>query len=217
MKLTFRLLAFIWAVILTIVLNVKLQAANTSDLTPVNLRTEYKVNPTIDAAKPRLSWELQSNIRGQMQTAYQIMVASSPEKLAAGKADIWNSDKVNGSATNQVQCAGAILPSRTVCYWKVRSWDKNGQVGAWSNIAQWEMGLLDKNAWKAQWIGNDLTHLGKGKTYHLPPAPFFRKETQLKSAVKKARLYVTSLGLYEFHINGKRIGKDYFTPGLDRL
>ena len=74
-------------------------------------------------------------------------------------------------------------------------------------------GCSVKSDWKADWIGNDLTALGKGKTYHLPPAPFFRKETILKPAIKRARLYVTALGLYEFHINGKRIGKDYFTPG----
>ncbi|NDW19686.1 alpha-L-rhamnosidase [Dysgonomonas sp. 216] len=34
------------------------------------------------------------------------------------------------------------------------------------------------------------------------------------SSVKKARLYVTSRGVYEIFINGKRIGDDYFNPGL---
>ncbi|GAB3927003.1 glycoside hydrolase family 78 protein [Larkinella terrae] len=183
------------------------------DLKPVNLRTEYKLNPVVDAAKPRLSWELTSAVRGQLQTAYQIRVASSPDLLAADKADLWNSAKTNGSATNQIEYAGKPLASRTICYWQVRSWDKTGQPGPWSSTARWEMGLLNKSDWKADWIGNDLTALGKGKVYHLPPAPFFRKETQLKAAVKQARLYVTSLGLYEFQINGKRVGKDHFTPG----
>lgn len=187
--------------------------AITTDLKPVNLRTEYKTNPVIDAVKPRLSWVLNSNVRGQVQTAYEIMVASSPKLLAAGKADLWNSNKVTSNATNQIEYAGKPLQSRTTCFWKVRSWDKNGQPGAWSSTAKWEMGLLSKTDWKAAWIGNDLTALGRGKVYHLPPSPFFRKETVLKATIKKARLYVTSLGLYEFQINGKRIGKDFFTPG----
>lgn len=187
--------------------------AATTDLKPVNLRTEYKTNPVIDTGKPRLSWELTSTVRGQKQTAYQIMVASSAALLASGKADLWDSDKQTGNATNQIEYAGKDLTSRTVCFWKVRSWDKNGQVSAWSTTARWEMGLLNKSDWKADWIGNDLTALGKGKTYHLPPAPFFRKDVQLKASIKRARLFVTSLGLYEFHINGKRIGTDYFTPG----
>lgn len=182
-------------------------------LTPVNLRTEYKIDPVVDAENPRLSWELTSEVRGQFQTAYQILVATSTELLEADKADLWDSEQVSSNATNQLEYAGKPLQSRTVCFWKVRSWDKKGNAGAWSSVAKWEMGMLNKADWQAEWIGNDLTALGKGKTYHLPPSPFFRKETELKPGVKSARLYVTSLGLYEFHINGKRIGNDYFTPG----
>lgn len=184
-----------------------------ADIHPVNLRTEYKTNPVTDAARPRLSWELTSALRGQVQTAYQILVASSPESLSEGKADLWDSEKVPGNVTNQVEYAGRAMPPRGSFFWKVRSWDKNGEVGEWSNSAKWELGLSGKTDWKAEWIGNDLSALGKGKVYHLPPSPFFRKETILKSAVKSARLYVTSLGLYEFQINGKRIGSDFFTPG----
>lgn len=212
MKLNTRLFSLTWAVLLSVIFCAEIQALN-SDLKPVNLRTEYKIDPVVDVEKPRLSWELNSNVRGQIQTAYQIMVASSAAQLAADKADIWNSEKITSNATNQVEFGGKALISRAVCYWKVRSWDKNGQIGAWSAPAKWEMGLLNKSDWQAEWIGNDLTALGHGKEYHLPPAPFFRTEKQLNSAVKSARLYVTSLGLYEFNINGKRIGKDYFTPG----
>jgi alpha-L-rhamnosidase len=67
--------------------------------------------------------------------------------------------------------------------------------------------------WQAEWIGNDLTAYGRGEIYHLPPAPFFRKEAEVRSGCKKARLYVTALGIYEFEINGKRVGNDYFAPG----
>lgn len=184
-----------------------------SDLIPVNLRTEYKTDPVVDAGNPRLSWELTSEVSGQVQSAYQILAATSPELLELDKSDLWDSQMVKGNATNQVEYAGKSLQSRTACYWKVRSWDKNGIPGTWSAVGRWEMGLLSKSDWQAEWIGNDLTALGKGTSYHLPPSPFFRKESILKPAVKSARLYVTSLGLYEFQINGKRIGNDYFTPG----
>lgn len=186
---------------------------NASDLKPVNLRTEYKVAPVIDIQNPRLSWELVSAERGQQQSAYEIIVASSSELLNDENADLWKSGKVKSNATNQIEYQGAALSSGMQCFWKVRTWDKNGNTGSWSETSTWEMGLLSKNDWQAKWIGNDLTHLGKGKVYHLPPAPFFRKEAVLKQEIKKARLYVSSLGLYEFHINGNKIGDDYFTPG----
>lgn len=184
-----------------------------TDLLPLNLKTEYKDNPVTDELEPRLSWELHSAIRGQEQTAYQLIVASSPALLNERSANLWNSGKLKSNETNQIVYKGKNLKPRTICYWKVRAWDKNGIPGAWSAIAKWEIGLINKSNWSADWIGNDLNLLGKGKEYDLPPAPFFRKEINLLGKIKKARLYVTALGLYEFYINGTKIGSDNFTPG----
>ncbi len=187
--------------------------ADAQNLLPGYLRTEYKVSPVTDVAAPRLSWELTSSARNQIQSAYQILVASSSEKLSESGADLWNSKKVDSRATAQVAYAGKPLASRQICYWKVRSWDKSGNPGAWSEVARWEMGLLDKKEWEAQWIGLDPDTLGKGKIYQLPPAPYLRNEIKVKSGFRKARLYVTALGLYEFSINGTKTGKDFLTPG----
>lgn len=187
--------------------------SQTSAINIVNLKTEYKINPTIETQNPRLSWELQSIERNQNQTAYQIKVSSSLTNLNEGKADIWDSGKVPSDHTNQIEYAGNPLKIKSIYFWKVKAWDKDGKASQWSNIATWETGLMGKQNWQAKWIGNDLTALGKGEVYHLPPAPYFRKQAILNGDIKKARLYVTALGLYEFYINGKRIGKDYFTPG----
>ena len=57
-----------------------------------NLRCEMLVNPEgIDISNPRLSWEISSGQRNTVQTAYQVIVASTPEKLTAGEGDLWNS------------------------------------------------------------------------------------------------------------------------------
>ena len=190
-----------------------ISAGVTSDLQATYLRCEYKVDPVIDSPNPRLSWLLSSKVKGQKQTAYRILVASSPEKLEPSKTDLWDSDKVPGDLTYQIRYEGVPLHSGQACYWKVMSWDKDGNPGQWSKTAKWEMGLLSKTDWKGKWIGLDLTKLGVGKVYHLPPAPFLRKDIDVKGKIKKARLYVSALGLYEFYINGKKIGNDYLTPG----
>lgn len=182
-------------------------------IVPVQLKTEYKTNPFTDILSPRLSWELVSKETNQVQSAYRILVSSSSQMLSEGKADLWDSGVVKSNRTNQIPYAGKPLQSGMICYWKVRSIDKNGKQGLWSEVAHWEMGLLSKNDWQAEWIGLDLDHLGKGPVYHLPPAPYARKEIKLKQSVKKARLYVTALGLYEFSINGRRVGDDMLTPG----
>lgn len=182
-------------------------------LTPAYLRTEYKETPFTDVTSPRLSWELKGNGYGLSQSAYEILVATSPGKLSPDKADLWYSGITKGSETSQVVYKGRTLSSRQKCFWKVRSYDQAGNPGPWSAVSSWEMALLHRSEWKADWIGLDLDHLGKGPVYHLPPAPYLRKDVRLSRPVKKARLYVTALGLYEFSINGKKVGNDRFTPG----
>ncbi len=126
-----------------------LQSANV-----YNLRCEYLVNPLgVDVAKPRLSWMLNSQKRGETQTAYEVLVASSVDLLTEAKADVWNSGKLNSDKSIQVEYEGIVLRSDTKYFWKVRVWDRDGKVGNWSTPAFWSMGLLAKSDWgNAHWI-----------------------------------------------------------------
>ncbi|HWY29694.1 MAG TPA: hypothetical protein VNX46_03005, partial [Candidatus Acidoferrum sp.] len=122
-------------------------------ITTKNLRCEYLQDPPgIDATSPRLSWIINADRRGETQTAYQILVASSPERLSDGKADLWDSGKVLSDESSQIVYAGAPLVSREMCFWKVRTWDRDGNPGEWGPAAKWTMGLLEPTDWSAQWI-----------------------------------------------------------------
>jgi len=125
-----------------------------SDLNALRLRCEYLSNPIgIDVAAPRFSWTLKSDERGQKQTAYQVVVASTEERLATDVGDLWDSGKVASDRTLQVDYAGRALTSRQRCCWKVRAWDKDGQPSPWSEVAMWRMGLLQPTDWgAARWI-----------------------------------------------------------------
>ena len=72
----------------------QLMAESTTE--PAALRCEFRENPSgIDVPKPRFSWKFKdSTIRGQSQSAYQILVASSEELLKKDKGDLWDSGKV---------------------------------------------------------------------------------------------------------------------------
>jgi len=118
-----------------------------------NLRCEYLKDPLgIDEAEPRLSWVIGSLERGEKQTGWQVLVASTPEGLAADQGDLWDSGKVPGDTTSQVVYDGAPLGSRAACFWKVRAWDKDDEVSAWSSPAKWTVGLLGGGDWSAKWI-----------------------------------------------------------------
>ena len=187
--------------------------ATDGPMTATDLKVEYKSNPYVDESHPRFSWILQDERRGQVQTAYQILVASAVEDLEPGKADMWETKKVRSDQMAQLEYQGKDLQEGTRYYWKIRAWDKEGNPGPFSKTSWFETGLMREKNWKAKWIGYDLTHLGMEGTYHLPPAPYLRKEIRLKGPVKKATLYATALGVYDFIINGKKVGVDYLNPG----
>ncbi len=106
------------------------------------MRTEYRENPLgLDVTEPRLEWLLTSELKDEKQTAYRVLVATSPELLAQGQGDLWDSGQVESEASIQVVYGGAPLVSRQRAHWKVRVWDKDGLPAAWSAPAFWEMGL----------------------------------------------------------------------------
>ena len=114
--------------LISLAINVSLVEAG---INPTRLRCEYLENPqVIDVVNPRLSWVniADAGERGQIQTAMEIRVASTKEKLLNGKADLWNSGKIISDKSNNIRYAGNALTSRQDCWWQVRTWDKTGKV-----------------------------------------------------------------------------------------
>ncbi|HWI57380.1 MAG TPA: alpha-L-rhamnosidase N-terminal domain-containing protein, partial [Bacillota bacterium] len=180
-----------------------LAPASATELTITDLRCEYGTNPLgIDSPAPRLFWKLTSAARGQRQKAYQVLAASTAERLASNQADLWNSGKVQSDASIQIAYAGKPLGSSQPVFWKVRVWDKDGAVSPWSAPASWTMGLLHPTDWQAQWIG--ATDRSKAQTLLL------RKEFILRPGLRRAVVHLCGLGYYELSLNGRKVGDALF-------
>ncbi|MBE8713061.1 alpha-L-rhamnosidase [Sphingobacterium sp. KB22] len=182
---------------------------NASAAKPIlyDLKCEHLTNPIgTDVLIPRFSWKINSSDNGVMQTAYEIRVSSEIGKLK--NADVWKSGKVTTDASIFVPYNGNALQAKNRYYWQVRVWDNKGNVSDWSEAQFWEMGLLKRENWKAKWIQQ-----AEEKTVQSAPSPLFRKTFEVGKTIKKARLYITSHGLYEAYINGERLGDAHFTPG----
>ena len=174
-----------------------------------HLTCEYRTNPLgIDVLQPRLSWQMQSDRRGARQTAYRILVASSQTSLDGSTGLLWDGGKIESDQSIHVPYGGPALASGQSVYWKVRVWDEIGREVE-SSSAWWEMGLLERTDWEAQWIGAPF--FGGPRTSS--PAPYLRKEFTLQKQFVTARLYATAIGLYECHLNGVRVGDALLTPG----
>ena len=120
---------------------------------PVHLRIDYRENPLgIDDTTPHFSWQSDNTERNWRQSAYEILVASSPEDLQSGNADVWDSGTLSSDESVGLAYGGPTLQSRKRYYWTVRVWDSNGQQSQSAEAAWWEMGLLQKSDWSATWI-----------------------------------------------------------------
>src|SRR5690625_609055 len=131
--------------------------AQSDDIEVTDLETEYTDNPIgIDETEPRLSWKLESTEKGQKQTAYQIQVASSKDKLLDNQPDIRETGKVESSQSGNIVYEGNALESSERYFWRVKVWDKHqDDPSEWSDPAFWEMGLLEESDWQGDWIGLD--------------------------------------------------------------
>ena len=175
----------------------------------VKLVCEYKTNPLgIDIVKPRLSWQLASPGKDVMQSAYELRVSDSPTKLKSNNL-IWSTGKVHSSQSVNIEYGGTALKSMQRVYWQVRVWDNKNKVTPWSEPAYWEMGILETELWTASWI----TMKDEKKADGSWPAQYYRNEFSITKKILSARVYVSSLGLYQLFLNGKKVGDEYFTPG----
>jgi alpha-L-rhamnosidase len=191
-------------------------------LRPVGLKCEYETNPLgLDVLTPRLSWRLESRRRAQMQSAYQILVASCEQNVQTHRGDLWDSGKVSSDRSIQINYEGRSLQSCERCYWKVRVWDEAGNSSPYSDVATWEMGLLDEGAWQAKWISAKYLAAAHPPAVNLPPddvlerhhrAPLLRRGFRLRESPARARVYVCGLGYYELYLNGAKVGDHVLDP-----
>ena len=163
---------------------------------------------------PTFSWKLPVLENNKNQSAYQILVASSPE-LLPDNADLWDSKKQENEQSVWVKYEGEKLQSRQKVYWQVKYWNQDMEVSSWSEVNHFELGLLNNSDWQAKWIGLDTKKekvIGSQKNIlHRPQ--YLRKDFKLSKDVASARLYITAKGVFDVAINGEDVSDDVMPPG----
>lgn len=192
-----------------------------------NLKCDYRVNPLgVDMLNPVLSWQLVSKQKNVLQTAFRILVTDDATLLSKNTGNIWDSKKIESSASIQVSYSGKALQSAKKYYWKLMVWDNKGNQSAWSNINSWQMGLLSEADWQhAKWIGYEnipdtsiivpAIHGNGKKAWGKRPdiLPLLRKSFVVNKKIKQATAFISGLGHFEMSINGKKVGDNFLDPG----
>jgi len=202
----------------------------TSIIHPVGLTCEYRVNPIgMDVRRPRLSWRLHStdpSATGLRQTAWRILIASTADNLSRDIGDLWDSGKTAGDDSLHIEYTGAPLMNEQWCYWKVGAWDQDDTPSNWSEPAYWSMGLMGPG-WTLphvrdesnrisilpappKWIGAARAQDERDSSFL--PAVMVRKQFPIEPPIAGAMLYASALGVYDVHVNGKRIGNQVLAP-----
>lgn len=172
-----------------------------------NLRCEYLENPIgIDVINPRLSWQIISDRRNVKQQQFQIQVATDEEFNNI----VWNMHNFSEKSIH-ISYSGAPLEAGKRYFYRVKVWISKDEESDWSETCFWEMGLLNNSEWTAEWISVKEQKINEEFKARAPFSCF--KNFTVKKKVKKAVIYVTSLGVYELNLNGKRVGDAYLTPG----
>src|ERR1700681_1104544 len=81
--------------------------AGDAPLAPTQLRCEYLTDPMgIDVPHPRFSCGMEGTERDHLQSAYQLLIATSAELLNQQKGDQWDSGEVKLDNSTQVTYEG---------------------------------------------------------------------------------------------------------------
>jgi len=185
-------------------------------------------NPVGTGMVPDFSWIFTDNKRGQIQTAYQIVVGSDSETVKNLAGTIWDSGKILSEESAWIRYEGSRLECGKEYFWRVRAWNKDDKLSKWSKTGKFVTGLFTQKDWyNARWIGfeeipdslllvpgvhgsgDNLGNIAKKRT----TVPYFRKDFSIDKRISRAFVFISGLGQYELYINGDRISDRFLSPG----
>lgn len=178
---------------------------------------DYQEDPLGIDENPVFSWKMDSDMTGDFQSAYRIVVRKETDAGKQGDIKgreagtvIWDSGKVESRQNISVPYEGTLLEPRTGYEWQVTVWNSKKEQ-ARGRISRFETGKREE-PWSARWIGAPWCKLDRDDE----AAPYFRKTFPVLKKVRKARLYICGLGVYEAWLEGKRISDYLLEPAYTK-
>lgn len=159
------------------------------------IRMDYEKEQIGITHVPEFSWTLESDKRNVIQESYELEIAED----AAFDKKIYESGKVKGDASAQIQPDNVKPESQKKYFARVKV-TAAGEETDWAETS-FVTGIMDNKEWKAVFVSaeeeNDKDN-SKGT--------YVRGEFTVAKPVKEAFVSVTALGLYNFYLNGKKVG-----------
>ena len=165
---------------------------------PTLLTVDDAAAPIAVEGPPEFGWVVNDPDRGEVQTAYELVVSEVPVGGAAATV-VWGSHRVQSTQQSYVTARGLGLRPDRAYLWKVRTWDRAGRAGPFSKPARFDVGIGDAD-WHADWIRRPGAAQATYEDFSL-----LRKEFAVTpSPVVRARAYMSAGQQYDLRVNGVR-------------
>ena len=168
------------------------------------MHLDYQTNPVGLDHVPQFGWELESDRRNVVQKAFRLQAAQEPQFETV----CFDSGRVESEESAHVLAPGMKLRPAEKYYARVRVSDGT-EESEWSEPASFVTALLKKEEWKAPFVSAE----NQDSDRECSRGPYFRGTFTVKKKVKEAYAFTTALGLYNFYLNGKKVGDDEMTQG----
>ena len=172
-------------------------------LTIARIQIDYQINPVGIEKVPQFGWEIESDRKNVFQKTYCLQIAkdTSFENL------VYNSNVVESGESAHIIPDEFEMESLTKYYVRVKISDgveESEFCDTWFVTA-----LINENEWKAPFVSAENEDSYK----ECSKGTYVRGLVRIEKPVKEAFACTTALGLYNFFLNGKKVGKDEMTPG----
>ena len=208
-----------------------------------NITCEFVKEPiSIDCQHPRFSWEIDAEKNNVFQTAWQIIVKDEKNVIVWDSGVQENSDTTAISYQGEMLKSTSVYHYQITVWTNTEEMIQSGEnhfETAFFDKSDWKAKWMEPqplpqllqnplNEAKKEWrkITEAMMHgdMSAMKTEEdiwdaLPMEPYdpavqMRRVFRVGKSVKRARLYVTSHGIYEVKINGKSVTDSRLNPGF---
>jgi alpha-L-rhamnosidase len=168
------------------------------------MHLDYQTNPVGLDHVPQFGWEMESDRRNTVQKAYRLQAAQDP---------LFETVCYDSGRTESGESAHVSAPEMKICsaekyYVRVRVSDGIEESG-WSKPSYFVTALLTKKEWQAPFVSAE----NKDSDRECSKGTYVRGTFSVRKKVKSAYAFTTALGLYNFYLNGEKVGDDEMTPG----
>lgn len=147
-----------------------------------------------DSSNPAFWWELESTGKDVKQTCAELTVGDWTVKLAGENRAVYRGASLRSFARYRAELCVTDNHGENA---SAELFFETGRMGA---------------PWIGRWITDGAYRFTEKKASPVPM--HFRKCLNLTKRVKRAVLYSTAMGIYQFYADGERVGGDYFAPGF---